>query len=637
MKTGAVLKSLHRFSRDSEGPYCPISFSSDGKKLIGELYPFFGRSAVIWTIADGSKQRLKIGSSHTGLQFVGVDTEIWFTIDGAVYRLISATGEFTRFDIEQPALDIAISCDNKLLAVAVLGGIQIYERQTMRIQPQSLSPAGEVLPIWFTSGSEIVLRQDSAESEFKENFSSSNTTAWNVWSQDGTLRRQVKVQHMYGVHQAPLFHISPELTKFAEWRFNLEVLETGTNEILQTCLTSVHNSEQLRGAPTLPWTTESTYILSRNGQWINVVDVSSGKTEKVDIGEKRIIQITRLSEDGKSAILLTEMPKGQGKPARKEIIVIDLRKRSQRVVSTKYNYLHAVSRDGLLFAGSLPEVNSDYDWGDTSISDGRNGKAHFTIPANTARVSHCHFTRDSRSVAVEGLLCKKGTDQFSESAIVWYEIFTHKPRRKIRIASPADQLELSPDGRTLATRHNDAPVFLWDVYGERSAPMPKPNADGLRRAWFDLAATDAELAFKAICLLVQHPEPACRFLGTMLEPVKPIDPKQVREQVKSLSNRDYRIRAAAHLELAKEIDRTQGLLKELMDNGTGTLEGDTRLERLLALDTPRSPENIRRMRAVEVLELCGEPAREILMRCGKGEAGALLTTESAKSLARMKP
>jgi WD40 repeat protein len=68
------------------------------------------------------------------------------------------------------------------------------------------------------------------------------------------------------------------------------------------------------------------------------------------------------------------------------------------------------------------------------------------------------------------------------------------------------------DGRVLAAASPEAPVYLWDVAGDRTGSVTAWASDRADRLWTALAGTDAVQAFDAARQLWGHPKEAADFL-----------------------------------------------------------------------------------------------------------------------------
>ena len=181
-------------------------------------------------------------------------------------------------------------------------------------------------------------------------------------------------------------------------------------------------------------------------------------------------------------------------------------------------------------------------------------------------------------------------------------------------------------------------ILLYDIYGERTAAQPKPNAQQLEQAWHNLLSHDAQIAFQSICLFIQHADIATAFLKTKLKPILQPDAQTIRNRVIDLGDRNYHTREAAHQWLANARDSLLPMLKELSAVGAINLEAQTRLDRIINMKQRLTQEMLRALRAVEVLEECGgDTAIEIFTVCSKGAPLAMLTVESQRGLKRIKP
>jgi hypothetical protein len=76
----------------------------------------------------------------------------------------------------------------------------------------------------------------------------------------------------------------------------------------------------------------------------------------------------------------------------------------------------------------------------------------------------------------------------------------------------APALVWRPDGRVLAAASDEAPVYLWDVVGDRTGALPawEPHHD--HRKWDALAGDDADLAYKTVRQLWAWPKESAVFL-----------------------------------------------------------------------------------------------------------------------------
>src|SRR5262249_36713347 len=156
--------------------------------------------------------------------------------------------------------------------------------------------------------------------------------------------------------------------------------------------------------------------------------------------------------------------------------------------------------------------------------------------------------------------------------------------------------------------------------------------------WAELGDPDAARAFRAEAELAASPRGATALLAGRLKPVAAPRAGQGRRWVAGLDAGGFDVRGQAARELARLRRPGRPALEEVLANRP-PLELRRRAEELLGrLDSGREPpaEELRRRRAVEVLERVGTPqARELLEKLARGAPGALLTRDAEGALRRL--
>jgi hypothetical protein len=186
----------------------------------------------------------------------------------------------------------------------------------------------------------------------------------------------------------------------------------------------------------------------------------------------------------------------------------------------------------------------------------------------------------------------------------------------------------------VATGVEDGNVLVWDL-APSSRGKPDLKAADLDRLWGDLAA-DAREAHRAVGLLSAAPDQAVALLGKRLRPAE-VDTKRVARLIAQLDSERFAERAAARKELEELGDLAFPALRKALD-GDPTPELRRALTDLLPTGPtlPRSPEERRRIRAVQTLEGVGSPeARKLLKRLADGAEGSRLTREARAALDRL--
>ncbi len=202
--------------------------------------------------------------------------------------------------------------------------------------------------------------------------------------------------------------------------------------------------------------------------------------------------------------------------------------------------------------------------------------------------------------------------------------------------SDVTYLAFSPDGRRLLSGLTDSTLLVWDV-GPRDTSTSKLGAEGIAKAWTDLASTDAPLAFRARWALAASPTEAIPLLTKHLHRAQPADPQRLRLLLADLESDTFAVREKAQTALEKLGDLAEPALRQALA-GKPTLEVRRRVQALLErLHGPVTrPEMLRSLRAVAVLEdIATPPARRLLEELAKGASEARLTREAKASLRRL--
>jgi hypothetical protein len=197
---------------------------------------------------------------------------------------------------------------------------------------------------------------------------------------------------------------------------------------------------------------------------------------------------------------------------------------------------------------------------------------------------------------------------------------------------------LSADGRLLVAGLLDTTGLIWDV---SDWLKPPPLGDGAREpiegSWQALAGEDAGKAHTAMAALIAAPEATVAHFRSHLKASAPVDLARIAQLVKQLDHRRFQKRQDAEEELQRLGSVAEAALQRALANTTA-IDLRRRIERLLAnlSLTPLSPEEVRGVRAVEVLEQIGGPeVRRLLEQLSAGPADLLLTREAKASLQRL--
>jgi WD40 repeat protein len=199
-------------------------------------------------------------------------------------------------------------------------------------------------------------------------------------------------------------------------------------------------------------------------------------------------------------------------------------------------------------------------------------------------------------------------------------------------------LAISPDGKTLASGHNDSTILVWDIAeaSRTAAAKAAANPKDLEHWWDDLAGGDAKKAHSAIWELAAHPEQAVALLRDRLKPAAAVPPDQFRQLLRDLDSKEFGAREAASKKLAEFADDVEPALQQAL-KVSKSAEQRRRIEALLAAPRIVPPgDKLRHLRAVEILEHIGAPeAQQVLQGLSKGAPETRLTQEAKASLERL--
>lgn len=302
---------------------------------------------------------------------------------------------------------------------------------------------------------------------------------------------------------------------------------------------------------------------------------------------------------------------------------------------------YAFSADGRLVAGGFARQTKK--GGTTSVGpdgvrvwEAATGKAVAHLKTKSW-VGQLAFHPDGRHVLTNDLDGLQVWDLVTGKVV-----FTRKLHEQVPSSTTAGSyaacLAFTADGRRLATGHPDSTVLVWDVPLPPRAPAP-PGPEELGRLWEDLSGAETARAWRAVWRSAGAPEQAVAELRGRLRAVASAPADVTGPLVADLSSASFPRREAAARRLRELGDRAEAALRAALPGGAGE-EMRRRVEVLLdALDAvprPLTPEVVRDLRAVAVLELAGTPeARRILEALTVGIPSAPLTREARAALGRL--
>jgi WD40 repeat protein len=199
----------------------------------------------------------------------------------------------------------------------------------------------------------------------------------------------------------------------------------------------------------------------------------------------------------------------------------------------------------------------------------------------------------------------------------------------------------SADSRRALTVLPNTTCLIWDL-AELLKPKERlagaPDSKQLALLWENLAGEDAKKAYIAIWKMAENQTASIAFLREHLHPAQPVDSARLRQLVRELDSREFKVRENATRQLSEAGQRAAWALNEALEKKP-SLEVRRRLEDLLrrTFGPIQVPEMLRNLRAIAVLEQIGtQEACELLERVAHGTPHVLETAEAASALERLK-
>jgi hypothetical protein len=163
----------------------------------------------------------------------------------------------------------------------------------------------------------------------------------------------------------------------------------------------------------------------------------------------------------------------------------------------------AFSPDGQWFAAAVPSDDPEIRGTMLRVWESATGKVRVSLAGPGGQPV---FSPDGRTVAVN-----------HEDAVVLFELSTGQARHEFRHHGTVEPgLVWRSDGRVLAAASSEAPVYLWDVAGDRTGTAPTWDATEDNGRWSALIGTEVPAAFQALRQLWAHPAKAVEFLRTRM-------------------------------------------------------------------------------------------------------------------------
>lgn len=197
------------------------------------------------------------------------------------------------------------------------------------------------------------------------------------------------------------------------------------------------------------------------------------------------------------------------------------------------------------------------------------------------------------------------------------------------------QVVFSPDSKRLLSASEDTTALLWDV--SNLAPPAQRAADeaALAAAWNDLDSANAARAYAAVQKLASAGDAGAAYTASHLPAPVHSDDQQIKQLIADLDADAYSQRQAAQRQLQVLGEAARIALRQAAEQSQSEEIRNRAAILLKNLEHPQdiSPENLRTMRAIEVLERVR--AANVLEEIAKKHAGMLAGIAARSALERL--
>jgi RNA polymerase sigma factor (sigma-70 family) len=291
--------------------------------------------------------------------------------------------------------------------------------------------------------------------------------------------------------------------------------------------------------------------------------------------------------------------------------------------------VRAASADGKTWALLVRDHEEDREIGSLRIGPVETGKEVLRLE----KAGLCAFAPDGRTIAVQ---VNSPLTPEEENTILVIELASGGERVRFRgHRGLLTTLAISADGKTLASGGYDNTALLWDLVSqEGSEPGPGGLSAKQLQALWDRLGSDARTAHQAMGRLIQAQGLTVAWAREHLPPTA--DSVQVSRLIRDLDDEQFEVREKADAALQRLAELAVPALR-LALNDKPSAEVRRRVTALLEqLDQGKTPEQLRCLRAIEVLERIGTAdARTVLGALAKGMPEARQTLEAQASLERL--
>ena len=203
-----------------------------------------------------------------------------------------------------------------------------------------------------------------------------------------------------------------------------------------------------------------------------------------------------------------------------------------------------------------------------------------------------------------------------------------------------NSFDFTPDGRRLLTGGRDSTILCWDMtrpeWRSRQLVSRLSDAD-LAQHWARLRNGKADEAYRSKWALAGDAKKTVEFFRTRLPSTPPISAERIKSWIADLDSQQYTVRERAQSDLQDHFGECEESLRNALV-GSITAEAKNRVNRIIEANFAAipKPDQLRDLRAIEILEQIGTPeARDLLRHLAAVESPTRFSRDAAESLKRL--
>jgi RNA polymerase sigma factor (sigma-70 family) len=619
----ATRKMRHQLKLPAAG--ADVAWTADGTRLTAAT----SRTVIVWDVAtetpvrefdQGDLERqlhLKrsLAFSPDGTRLASVD-RIWDLSSGK--EICRCEGRHTG--------GLSYAPDGKAVATAGYdGAVRLHDPDTGKELPhlRGAGGSGEFLWLGFApDGHELV----ALRGDMRPGACEPGTGRLQSWTSDGRQARDLVID---GCGRSAA--MSPDGAAFvvAGDGGALAVWDTAGGKRVRQLVGDDGKDRRGPGAPmgrpVFAFSPDGRFVatVGRGDKDVRVWEVRTGKLVQTLPGHAEGITFLSFSGDGRR--LVSAGYHGDGSVRSWDLAT----GKESRPAAMLPGRVRGVAPDGRTWAVALEE-RGEVETGPLRICAVETGKELFRLE----NAGLCAFAPDGRTVAIQAGP-SPSAEEGGESTIQVIELATGGVRTRFRgHRAPLETLAYSPDAQLLASGSSDNTAIIWDLTGAGDGGRVELPANQLQALWDRLAGVDAAAAYQAMCLLARAPGQTVPWAREHLP--RKADAEQVARLVRDLDSDRFAVRQEAGAELERLADLAAPALRRVLE-GKPSAEVRRRVSGLLEqVELGTTPEQLRSLRVIEVLERTGTPAtRELLQELAVGAAEARQTREANAALDRL--